>query len=306
MRRRSPPNGSPRCAAPRRTDEPAAAAPCRPGLPGVRFRLLSVDAGARHHRHPGAAAESGIRAAGKRPGPAGRRLLSGLCPDAVAHGELARPPRAAARDPVLPVGRRARVRAVFRGDAVLVAAGGTGAHRCRRQRLPDGALHRLPALAGAGTAAAQQFVDADGRFDRTDRRHAAGALAGTAGRLAPAVLDAGGRRAPGDGRHRLDGAACSGRRPMPAQRDITRRRLCGRVAPPGIPPAGADRLLQLRRLHRHADAVDRALAHPRGRPLAARGGAGAVLDQRHPALRLLGCGAWSRPGWWRAASSRPD
>ena len=46
------------------------------------------------------------------------------------------------------------------------AAGGARAVRRRRERLPDGAAHRLPALVHAGRAAARQLLDADDRLAR--------------------------------------------------------------------------------------------------------------------------------------------
>ena len=78
--------------------EPARPAPRDRGLSGLRLRLLPLDAAARHHRHAVAHADRRIRPACARSRPAGRRLLPGLCADAAAHGQLARPPRPQARD----------------------------------------------------------------------------------------------------------------------------------------------------------------------------------------------------------------
>ncbi len=124
-------------------------------------------------------------------------------------------------------------------------------------------------------------------------------------RLARAVLAA--RR----GRDRLDAADRLGRAVVASRLtrcggggSRRRRQLRRRLARSLLPQARADRLLPLRRLHRDAVAVGRALAHAGVGLHAAARGRGAVRHQPWCCWPPTGSGAWPIPGSRSAAFRR--
>ena len=165
-------------------------------------------------------------------------------------------------------------------------AGRAGAGWRRRQCLPDGAADGLPTLVHAHGADAGQRLDADDRFDRHGRIHAARAVASALGGMAPAVLGLAVLIVLAMGWMALA---------VPAWPSVSHAASPERALPSGYAAVWQDRYFQrlaplgflLWRHGGHADAVGRALDAECGRANRRAGGDRTVLDQHGDAGHLL-------------------